>query len=150
MKAKKPEPGKLISVDEQLCFSLYSAGLAMDKVYRRVLRPLQLTYPQYLVMQRLWENDGLTVSALGEKLFLDSATLTPLLKRLEAQGLVSRKRAAQDERQVVISLTASGRALKEKAHDVQSAFFKATQCSAEELLDMKKQLEHLRAKLRGA
>jgi DNA-binding MarR family transcriptional regulator len=101
-------------------------------------------------MQRLWEKDGITVSALGERLFLDSATLTPLLKRLEALGFVTRRRATADERQVVISLTASGRALKDKAHDVQLAFFKATQCSAEELLSMKKQLEALRAKLRGA
>ena len=140
----------VLGLDQQLCFSLYSTGLAMDKVYRKVLRPLQLTYPQYLVMLLLWESDGMTVTALGDRLFLDSATLTPLLKRLEAAGLLSRQRAAQDERQVVISLTASGRALKEKAREVQQAIFQATQCSAEELHAVKEQLESLRAKLRRA
>ena len=140
----------LAGLDQQLCFSLYSTGLAMDKVYRRVLRPLKLTYPQYLVMLVLWESEGLTVTALGDRLFLDSATLTPLLKRLELSGLLSRKRAAEDERQVVITLTSRGRALKEKARDVQHAIFRAAQCSAEELRDIKKQLESLRTKLRSA
>lgn len=152
MKDTKTSAAKVSSevrgLDEQLCFSLYSTGLAMDKVYRKVLRPLKLTYPQYLVMLILWERDGMTVTALGERLFLDSATLTPLLKRLDSSGLVSRKRAAEDERQVVISLTARGRALKEKARDVQQAIFQAAQCSMEELRDIKKQLEALRAKLR--
>ena len=140
----------VLGLDQQLCFSLYSTGLAMDKVYRKVLRPLKLTYPQYLVMLVLWQNDGITVTALGARLFLDSATLTPLLKRLEASGLVSRKRAAEDERQVIIALTARGRALKEKARDVQQAIFKAAQCSAEELRDIKRQLESLRTRLRSA
>ena len=137
-------------LDQQLCFSLYSTGLAMDKVYRKVLRPLKLTYPQYLVMLVLWEGDGITVTALGDRLFLDSATLTPLLKRMESSGLVARKRAAEDERQVVISLTVRGRALREKARDVQQAIFKATQCSAQELTEIKTLLESLRTKLRSA
>ncbi|MET0498522.1 MAG: MarR family transcriptional regulator [Steroidobacteraceae bacterium] len=153
MKAKKVSTARtpaILGLDQQLCFSLYSTGLAMDKVYRKVLRPLQLTYPQYLVMLLLWESDGMTVTALGDRLFLDSATLTPLLKRLESAGLLSRQRAAQDERQVVISLTASGRALQEKAREVQQAIFRATQCSAEELHAVKEQLESLRTKLRRA
>ena len=140
----------LAGLDQQLCFSLYSTGLAMDKVYRKVLRPLKLTYPQYLVMLVLWEGDGITVTALGDRLFLDSATLTPLLKRMESSGLVSRKRAAEDERQVVISLTVRGRALREKARDVQQAIFKAAQCSAQEFTEIKSLLESLRAKLRSA
>jgi DNA-binding MarR family transcriptional regulator len=152
MKESKTTPPKvaptLFGLDQQLCFSLYSTGLAMDKVYRKVLRPLKITYPQYLVMLVLWESDGVTVTSLGERLFLDSATLTPLLKRLESSGLVTRRRAAADERQVLISLTPAGRALKEKARDVQLAIFEATQCSAEELKEIKKQLELLRVKLR--
>jgi MarR family transcriptional regulator, organic hydroperoxide resistance regulator len=140
----------VLGLDDQLCFSLYSTGLAMDKVYRKLLRPLKLTYPQYLVMLVLWESDGITVTAIGERLFLDSATLTPLLKRLESAGILSRKRAAEDERQVVISLTARGRALKEKARDVQQAIFRAAQCSAEELRDIKRQLESLRSRLMHA
>jgi MarR family transcriptional regulator, organic hydroperoxide resistance regulator len=154
MKETKAHPAKgpadVLGLDAQVCFSLYSTGLAMDKVYRKVLRPLKLTYPQYLVMLILWETDGITVTAIGERLFLDSATLTPLLKRLESSGLVSRKRAAEDERQVVISLTARGRTLREKAREVQDAIFEAAQCSAEELRDIKKQLESLRSKLRRA
>lgn len=153
MKAKKPAEAKasrsLLNLDQQLCFAIYSTGLAMDKVYRKLLRPLQLTYPQYLVMLVLWENDGITVSSLGERLFLDSATLTPLLKRLESMGLVARRRAAQDERQVLISLTAEGRALKEKAEDIPHSIFRASQCKGDELLAMKQQLEFLRARLRS-
>ena len=139
----------LLGLDQQLCFALYSTGLAMDKVYRKLLRPLHLTYPQYLVMLVLWEADGLTVTELGDRLFLDSATLTPLLKRLEQNGLLVRRRAAEDERQVLISLTAKGAALKTKAHDVQRSVFDATQCRPEELTALKKQLEQLRAKLRA-
>ena len=150
-KPKDPKPQRaVLGLDQQLCFALYSTGLAMDKVYRKVLRPLNLTYPQYLVMLVLWEADGLTVTELGDRLFLDSATLTPLLKRLEQNGVLARRRAAQDERQVLISLTASGRALKEKAVDVQLSIFRAAQCSADELTAIKKQLEQLRSKLRSA
>jgi DNA-binding MarR family transcriptional regulator len=150
VKATAPRAASgVLGLDQQLCFSLYSTGLAMDKVYRKLLRPLKLTYPQYLVMLVLWERDGITVTGLGERLFLDSATLTPLLKRLESSGLVSRKRAAEDERQVIISVTARGRALSEKARDVQQAIFKAAQCSADELHEIKKQLESLRTKLRS-
>jgi DNA-binding MarR family transcriptional regulator len=122
----------------------------MDKVYRKALRPLNLTYPQYLVMLLLWEADEVTVTELGDRLFLDSATLTPLLKRLEQRGLVARRRAVEDERRVMISLTAAGRALKPKAHDVQLAILHATQCSADELASLQTQLQQLRSKLRGA
>jgi DNA-binding MarR family transcriptional regulator len=153
MKARKPAVAKaaqpVLGIDRQLCFALYSTGLAMDKVYRPLLRSLNLTYPQYLVMLVLWETDGLTVTALGERLFLDSATLTPLLKRLEQGGYITRRRAAEDERQVVISLTAEGRALKDKMQDVQLAVFRATQCSADELSALKSQLERLRSRLRS-
>lgn len=102
-------------LDGQLCFALYSASLAMSKVYRRLLKNLALTYPQYLVMLVLWERDGITVSDIGQRLYLDSATLTPLLKRMEAARLVGRARALDDERQVIVSLTAKGRRLRDKA-----------------------------------
>src|SRR6476661_7262412 len=103
MTSKSAKTDALLRLDSQLCFALYSANLAMTKVYRRLLADLGLTYPQYLVMLVLWEGDGITVSSLGERLFLDSATLTPLLKRLQAAGLVLRERGLEDERQVLVS-----------------------------------------------
>jgi len=146
----KPATGQpLLGVDQLVCFALYSTGLAMDKAYRKALRPLNITYPQYLVMVLLWETDGRTVTELGDRLYLDSATLTPLLKRLEQTGLVSRRRAVEDERRVIISLTAAGRALKQKASDVQLEIFHATKCTMGELGDLHKQLQTLRAKLRS-
>jgi DNA-binding MarR family transcriptional regulator len=116
MRTRKPaNKDSILSLDGQLCFALYSAGLAMNKVYRRLLKDLGLTYPQYLVMLVLWEGDKITVSEIGQRLFLDSATLTPLLKRIESAKLVQRARAAADERQVIVSLTARGRKLREQA-----------------------------------
>ena len=136
-----------LRLDQQVCFSLYSAQLAMTKVYRKLLADLDLTYPQYLVMLVLWEGDGLTVSQVGERLFLDSATLTPLLKRLEAAGLVTRQRAVEDERKVVISLTAEGRALRRKAGAIPEAIFCASGCELDELLELKSRLDGLRERL---
>src|SRR5579862_7368591 len=107
-----------LALDKQLCFALYSASLAMTKVYKPLLAPLGLTYPQYLVMLALWEDDGQPVGVLGERLALDSGTLTPLLKRLEAQGQLSRERDATDERRVIVRLTSAGRALKIRARKV--------------------------------
>lgn len=107
--------GLSLHLDDQLCFALYSASHLMTKAYRPMLTALGLTYPQYLVMLVLWEADDLTVGALGEKLYLDSGTLTPLLKRLEAQGMVERRRDPADERQVRILLTEAGRTLQAEA-----------------------------------
>jgi len=135
------------TLDGQLCFALYSANLAMGKLYRQLLAKLDLTYPQYLVMLVLWERDGITVSDLGERLFLDSATLTPLLKRLQAAGLVRRTRGTADERQVIVTLTDEGRALREKAADVPVDVFCATGCAVDQLVDLKGGLETLRAGL---
>ena len=134
-------------LDAQLCFALYSAGLAMNKVYRKLLKSLDLTYPQYLVMMVLWEDESLSVSEIGERLFLDSATLTPLLKRLETAGLVTRVRSRDDERHVVISLTARGKALQAKAGKVQESVFCATQCTPDQLMRLKQELQELRGKL---
>jgi len=105
-------------LDEQLCFALYSASRALTRAYAPLLEPLGLTYPQYLVLLVLWERDGVPVNQLGERLALDSGTLTPLLKRLAAQGLVERRRGEDDERVVRIHLTAAGRALRSKARKV--------------------------------
>ncbi len=102
-------------LDKQLCFALYSTSLAMTKAYKPMLDELGLTYPQYLVMLVLWEHEGLTVSELGNRLALDSGTLTPLLKRLESAGLVSRSRDAGDERRVLVALTDKGRKLRQSA-----------------------------------
>jgi DNA-binding MarR family transcriptional regulator len=134
-------------LDNQLCFALYSTGLAMNKVYRKLLRKLDLTYPQYLVMLVLWERDGVSVSDIGARLFLDSATLTPLLKRLEGAGLVARARSQADERQVVISLTDAGRALAHEAAAVQEGVMCAAACPPGDLLALKRQLEALRGTL---
>src|SRR3989338_5795761 len=108
MTGKSAPTDAMLLLDNQLCFALYSTSLAMTKLYKPLLDELGLTYPQYLAMLVLWEKDGLTVSELGERLFLDSGTLTPLLKRLEVSGLISRIRAVEDERRVHITLTAAG------------------------------------------
>ena len=134
-------------LDSQLCFALYSTSLAMNKVYRKLLRGLDLTYPQYLVMLVLWEGDEITVTDIGERLFLDSATLTPLLKRLEAAGLVTRKRAVEDERQVIVGLTRQGRELRAQAEAVPPSIADAAQCSLEEAQGVMKTLHALREKL---
>ncbi|KAF1009721.1 MAG: Organic hydroperoxide resistance transcriptional regulator [Luteibacter sp.] len=135
------------TLDGQLCFALYSANLAMGKVYRQLLAKLDLTYPQYLAMLVLWERDGITVSELGERLFLDSATLTPLLKRLQVAGLVQRARGTRDERQVIVTLTDEGRALRAKAGDIPVDVFCAMDCEIDQLRGLKSQLETLRANL---
>ena len=110
--------GDTIKLENQLCFALYAASRAMTNAYRPILSGLDLTYPQYLVMVALWEEDDVTVSSLGARLYLDFGTLTPLLRRLENRGLVVRKRDREDERHVKITLTRQGRALRKSAADV--------------------------------
>jgi len=134
-------------LDNQLCFALHSASLAMTKVYKPHLDKLGVTYPQYLVLLVLWERDGLTVSDIGERLFLDSGTLTPLLKRLEAAELIKRTRSTEDERQVMIALTSKGEALREKARTVPQSILAASACSVGELVAMKNEIVALRDKL---
>ena len=112
-------------LEEQLCFVIYQAGHAFTRMYRSALAELGLTYPQYLVMLVLWDGDGMTVKALGERLSLDSGTLTPLLKRLEAAGLIRRERGREDERQVHLHLTQTGEALREKGACVPAAMGEA-------------------------
>lgn len=136
-------------LDNQLCFALYSASLAMTKLYKPLLEELGITYPQYLVMLVLWEGDGLTVSELGQRLFLDSGTLTPLLKRLETAGLLNRIRAVDDERRVHLNLTAAGRKLKTKAAKIPGCILAATQCSLPDVVQLTRQVRNLRAQLAG-
>ena len=150
MTTTTPPSSSTPRLDDQLCFALYSTSLAMMRVYRGVLPKLGLTYPQYLVMMVLWEQDQLTVSDIGEHLFLDSATLTPLLKRMEAQGLVQRNRARSDERQVIISLTDDGNALKQEAAGVMAVVFSATKCSSEEAAALRGELVDLRNSLNNS
>jgi DNA-binding MarR family transcriptional regulator len=109
------EPKNSLSLDQQLCFSIYSAAHAFNAAYKPLLEPLGLTYPQYLVLLVLWEGDGLMVKEIGARLHLDSGTMTPILKRLEAAGYIRRTRAPENERQLRIDLTESGRALREQA-----------------------------------
>ena len=141
-----PSPAAL-QLDNQVCFALYSASLAMTKLYKPLLDTIGLTYPQYLVMLVLWEQDGLTVSELGERLFLDSGTLTPLLKRLEAQGHIARLRDVEDERRVRITLTSQGRALRNQAEVIPQCVLQSSQCSLPELAALTGQLKNLRDKL---
>jgi len=139
-----------LALDMQLCFALYSASLAMTKLYKPLLAPLGLTYPQYLVMLVLWEQDGQAVNAIGERLTLDSGTLTPLLKRLEASGLVQRLRDAADERRVLIQLTPEGRAMKTRATGIPQQILCATACQLDEVSSLTQRLKSLRDNLTQA
>ena len=140
----------VLLLDNQLRFALYSASLAMTRVYKPLLDDIGLTYPQYLAMLVLWEKDGLMVSALGERLYLDSGTLTPLLKRLESSGLIARVRDVEDERRVCITLTAAGRKLKGKAAKIPGCILSASQCSIPELNALTQQVQSLRGRLLAA
>ena len=139
-----------LMLGNQLCFAIYSTAHAFNRVYKPLLDQLGLTYPQYLVMLVLWDRDGVPVKEVGEKLFLDSGTLTPLLKRLEAAHLVKRSRDSEDERKVLIALTAQGRALREKAKAVPQEILAASGCSIGELSGLRTSLVALRDQLNAA
>ncbi len=136
-----------LRLDHQLCFALYSGSLAMTKLYKPLLAPLGLTYPQYLVMLVLWEQDELAVSEVGERLSLDSGTLTPLLKRLEQAGLLARSRDRADERRVLVRLTPAGRGLKQQALHIPHQLACASACSLDELQALTQRLQQLREQL---
>jgi DNA-binding MarR family transcriptional regulator len=148
--AKKPALASLLHLDNQICFAVYSAGHAFNRVYKQLLQKLGLTYPQYLVMLVLWERDHLPVKEIGEKLFLDSGTLTPLLKRLETAGLVKRTRGEKDERTVIVTLTVQGEAMRDQAKSVPQGILGASDCTAEELVAMKDDIIALRDRLNKA
>jgi DNA-binding MarR family transcriptional regulator len=145
--ARKSAPPAPLLLGNQLCFAVYSTAPAFNRVYKPLLDRLGLTYPQYLVMLVLWERDDVAVKEIGERLFLDSGTLTPLLKRLEAAGLIKRTRSKQDERQVLIALTPQGDALRERAKMLPEAILAASACSVGELSAMKTDLVALRDRL---
>lgn len=146
----------VLRLDQQLCFALYRASRAIIRSYAPMLEPLGLTYPQYLVLLVLWEEDGLSVKRLGKKLSLDSATLTPLLKRLEAQKIVERRRDTEDERVVRIHLTGEGAALRLEAQKVPVAvcnnagFDLAKPSSVEQIVRMRGELHELSGRLEEA
>jgi MarR family transcriptional regulator, organic hydroperoxide resistance regulator len=150
MARKQTAADQPLRLDNQICFALYSAAHAFNRVYKPLLERLGLTYPQYLVMLVLWERDDVPLKDIGEKLFLDSGTLTPLLKRLEAAQLVKRTRSTEDERQVMIALTPQGHALKEKARAVPQSILSASDCSVTELVAMKNDIVALRDRLNAA
>jgi MarR family transcriptional regulator, organic hydroperoxide resistance regulator len=139
-----------LQLGNQLCFAVYSTAHAFNRFYKPLLDRLGLTYPQYLVMLVLWEEDGLSVKEIGERLFLDSGTLTPLLKRMETAGLLKRTRSTEDERQVIVALTAQGEALKERARSLPLSILAASECSVPELVALKKEVETLRDRLNAA
>jgi MarR family transcriptional regulator, organic hydroperoxide resistance regulator len=147
MPRKSSAADQPLRLDNQICFAVYSAAHAFNRVYKPLLDRLGLTYPQYLVMLVLWERDDVPVRDIGEKLFLDSGTLTPLLKRLEAAHLVKRTRSREDERQVLIALTPQGHALKDKARAVPQSILAASDCSVSELVAMKDEIVALRDRL---
>jgi DNA-binding MarR family transcriptional regulator len=155
IKAKTQAPaasaaGDRLRLDNQLCFALYAASGLVTRAYRPLLEPLGLTYPQYLVMLALWEQAPRTVKALGQALELDSGTLTPLLKRLEAAGFVTRTRDAQDERRVQIALTDKGEALREKAAEVPAALACQLHLPLEQIIDLRATLQDLARKMKAA
>ena len=147
MAGKQMTADQPLKLDNQICFAIYSAAHAFNRVYKPLLDQLGLTYPQYLVMLVLWERDGVPLKDIGERLFLDSGTLTPLLKRLEAAQLIKRSRSTEDERQVLIALTTRGQALKEKARAVPESILVASACSVAELSAMKNEIIALRDQL---
>ena len=136
-----------LTLDKQLCFAIYAAGHAFTRFYKPRLDALQITYPQYLVFLVLWERDDLTVKALGERLYLDSGTITPLLKRLEARGLVERRKDDEDERQVRVLLTPAGRALRAKALAIPLAVAGASGMDIEVMESLRDELDRLRVRL---
>jgi DNA-binding MarR family transcriptional regulator len=141
---------KSLKLEDQLCFSIYATTHAFNRFYKPLLGPLGLTYPQYLVLLTLWEEDGLPVHAIGERLGLDSGTLTPLLRRMEASELVTRQRDKLDERMVRIHLTARGKRIEAKAAAFPQRIGAAASCSAGELNALRKLVFQLRDDLDAA
>ncbi|MCR6568838.1 MarR family winged helix-turn-helix transcriptional regulator [Acinetobacter baumannii] len=136
-----------LKLENQLCFLIYSTNLSLNQLYRKLLTPLGITYPQYLVMLVLWEKDEITVSEIGSKLFLESSTLTPILKKLEALQLLNRTRSKEDERQVIITLSEKGKKLKEQAVNIPKHILEASSCDTATLLGLKDQLTQLRTNI---
>jgi len=146
--AQDPTPAHL-RLENQLCFAVYSAAHAFAQAYKQWLEPMGLTYPQYLVMLLLWEKDGRSVNELGQPLMLDSGTLTPLLKRMEKAGFVTRARDVHDERVTRIFLTDDGKALRAKAETIPPALLCATNLSIDDASATRDQMKDLSRRLRA-
>ncbi len=140
-------PEEALTLGKQLCFAVYSAAHAFTRAYKPLLDRFGLTYPQYLVLLALWQQDGMTVKRIGEEIGLDSGTLSPLLKRLEAAGYVARQRDPGDERQVIVSLTDKGRELKAEAFGILADISKASGCSLEDAGEIRESLHQLARRL---
>lgn len=138
-----------LPLDAQLCFSLYSTSIAINRLYKPMLDSLGLTYPQYLVLTVLWEEDGRTISAIADRLALEPSTITPLVKRLETAGLVSRQRNAKDERQVNVGLTAPGRALRQKVSCLTDSLLAHSGLEVPDMIALNEQIRKLRSALTG-
>ncbi|WP_102798019.1 MarR family winged helix-turn-helix transcriptional regulator [Bowmanella denitrificans] len=143
-------PCEALRLDNQLCFALYSTSLAMGKLYKPLLNRLGLTYPQYLMMLVLWEEDGLTSTDMGKRLQQDLGALSPVIKRLENQGLLERRRSAEDERRVQLYLTDQGKAMRDQAQQLPGEVLCASGLQLEQLASLKQQLDSLRANLSQA
>jgi MarR family transcriptional regulator, organic hydroperoxide resistance regulator len=143
-------PARTLLLDNQLCFPIYAAARAMMQAYQPLLNKLGLTYPQYLVLMVLWEQDGLSVKEVGERLYLDSGTLTPLLKRLEEAGLVTRDRASHDERVVEVCLTADGKRLRKRAEEIPQEILCRIGVPVEKAVRLREDFRQLLAQLKNA
>ena len=143
----QPQTCAALLLDNQLCFALYSTSLLMTKAYKPLLQSIGLTYPQYLAMLVLWERDGITVGEISSRLLTDPGSLTPLLKRLEAEGLLKRTRSSVDERVVELYLTEQGRALQQQAERFPACIVEASGRSTAELMALKEEVIALRDKL---
>ncbi|KFF26288.1 MarR family winged helix-turn-helix transcriptional regulator [Chryseobacterium vrystaatense] len=141
------ENSKSLQLDNQICFPLYVIAKEITGLYRPFLDEIDITYPQYLVLMVLWENDGLGVSHIGEKLFLDSGTLTPLLKRLETKGIIDRKRKKEDERVVEVFLTEAGKQLQKKACEIPGKIQNKIGVETEDLIHLKETIQKILNKI---
>ena len=144
---KTPESCAALQLDNQLCFALHSTSLLMTKFYKPLLQSIGLTYPQYLAMLVLWEDDGITVGEISARLLTDPGSLTPLLKRLEAEGMLTRTRSSTDERVVELRLTDKGRNLQQQAERFPACILEASGLTLEQLVNLKQQIVGLRSAL---
>ncbi|MBK5956381.1 MarR family transcriptional regulator [Rhodospirillum rubrum] len=144
MSRQPPASAHALTLDDQLCFSLYGASMAIGRAYKPLLDALEITYPQYLVLSALWETDGQSIGAIADRLALDSSNVTPLVKRMEAAGLVSRRRNPADERQVVVRLTDAGRELQTRTACLGQTLFAAAGLSVERLIQLNKDVQTFR------
>ena len=135
---------RVMTLDEQLCFSLYGASMAIGRAYKPLLDALDITYPQYLVLSALWEADGQTIGSIADRLGLDPSNVTPLVKRMEGANLLSRRRNPDDERQVVVTLTDAGRGMQTRSACLGETLFAAAGMSVEQLVRLNKDVQTFR------